>query len=239
MPPPRLHLGTYAQPADCHVDPPRQHIFLLPTGPTSAIPQRTCPTSHARLASAAARLARPRQSLPGFPYMHQRPILWKPRQWRPDLLCLPLRAAPTNLAGTAIPPRTPYRLPLRAAPTNLEAWSMAPSPSIAFPYVLQAPALPSPMRCTHKFGKPNLRRRFWKARSRSSNHNNYTPNFALTLIKKVAIPSCAHHRPLTPSCAHQRLGAYSPFASVHGKYSKETRADIPKKEMEAERTRCQ
>jgi hypothetical protein len=32
----------------------------------------------------------------------------------------------------------------------------------------------------------------WKARSRSSNHNNYPPNVALTLIKKVTIPSCAH-----------------------------------------------
>ncbi|AQK67972.1 hypothetical protein ZEAMMB73_Zm00001d015062 [Zea mays] len=106
-----------------------------------------------------------------------------------------------------MPPRTPHRLPLRAAPTNLEAWSMAPSPSIVFPYVLQAPALPSPMRCTHKFGKHNLRHRFWKARSRSSNHNNYTPNFALVLIKKVVIPSCAPPstidsilRPPTSSC---------------------------------------
>jgi hypothetical protein len=100
---PRLD-STYAQLADFHVDPPRQHIFLLPTGPTSAIPQRTCPTSHARLASAAARLARPPQSLPGspmctsdqsfgshdngaqicfaFPYaLH--PQIWQARQWRP------------------------------------------------------------------------------------------------------------------------------------------------------------
>ncbi|PWZ29085.1 hypothetical protein Zm00014a_025611 [Zea mays] len=111
----------------------------------------------------------------------------------------------------------------------------------------------------------------WKARSRSSNHNNYPPNFALALIKKVAIPSSAHHRPLTPFCTHQRPGDYSSFAPLHGKYSRETRvsfsckgipdggffcsfggllqayrkypretqADVPEKEMDAKRTRCQ
>ncbi|AQK52535.1 hypothetical protein ZEAMMB73_Zm00001d050441 [Zea mays] len=42
-----------------------------------------------------------------------------------------------------------------------------------------------------------------------------------------------------------KLGDYSSFAPLHGKYSRETRvsfsckADVPEKEMEAKRTRCQ
>jgi hypothetical protein len=201
--------------------------------PASTPPTRSLPTSmwtHLDNTYSYCQLDPPRLSLSA----HARPAM-------PGL-----PAQPLDQPG----PRKAFPAPLCAPATNpLEATTMAPRSALPSPTRCthkfgrrdngaQDPASPSPTRYTHKFGslvngaqpqhrvplralgssiafsyamhpqiwKAQSTSPNWKARSRSSNHNNYPPNFVLALIKKVAIPSSAHHRPLTPFCTHQRPG---------------------------------